>query len=254
MMAQERGAESGTRPVRHGEASEKTYLVLRELIVTGRLPPGAPATETQLAERLGVSRTPVRAAIARLALEGYLDPKTEGRRIEHVVAPLTVAAMTELWNIIGALEGLALGTIDRLGADERARLVAELRRINRELEAATEAKPRDLDRVAELQSTFHQCFMDRCAGRHLRTIYDGVRPHVRRYEWAYGTRSDAPYAPSLAEHRDIIRAIERADGASARTLVVEHWARASRRTAAIIERLGSPDPSAETQGEPLPSG
>lgn len=229
-----RGADSSAG--RHGEAEERTYRILRELIVTGDLAPGERAVEVQLAHRIGVSRTPVRSALARLAREGYLVPSTTGRRIEHVVAPLTADAMRELWGIVGALEGLAIGAIEAMGGEERGGLAEELQRINRDLETAAGSRPPDAARLAHLQGEFHCRFMERCAGPQLRALYEGLRPHVRRYEWAYGRRSDALYAPSIAEHHGILEAVSAGDGAGARALLIRHWERGAERTAEVIAK------------------
>ncbi len=77
-----------------------TYRRLRELIVGGRLAAGARLIETELASRLGVSRTPVRAALLRLAQEGYILSPDAGRRARPAVAALTREDAAELFNII----------------------------------------------------------------------------------------------------------------------------------------------------------
>ena len=221
----------------HGELPERTYAKLRDLIIRGRLAPGERAVETELARRFGISRTPLRESLARLTREGYLVSATQGRRKELVVAPLDTAAVAELWGIIGALEGFAIQAVADMSAEERPSLVTELEQVNADLVEASRARPRDNDEVFELQSAFHVCFMDRCAGPHLRLLYDSVRPHVQRYEWAYGTQSDAPYAPSIAEHREIIATIAEGDGRAARDAVERHWARGIQRTTALIARF-----------------
>src|SRR5437773_9909283 len=83
-----------------------TYRRLRELIVGGRLAAGARLIETELAGRLGVSRTPVRAALLRLAQEGYILSPGAGRRARPAVAALTRADAAELCKIIAEVEGL----------------------------------------------------------------------------------------------------------------------------------------------------
>ena len=221
----------------HGELAQRTYRLLRDLMIRGRLPPGSRAVEAQLARKAGVSRTPVREALARLAQEGYLVPATSGRRIEYQVAPLSADAMRELWGVIGALEGQAVLSLGTMMSDEWSALAGDLTRVNRKLLEATSARPRDQDLISELQTAFHVCFMDRCAGPFLRALYDRVRPHVQRYEWAYGTQSDAPYGPSIAEHEGIIMAIARGDGRGAKELLERHWARGAERTAEQIVRL-----------------
>lgn len=220
---------------RHGQVEDRTYEAIRELVVTGRLRPGERAVETRLAKRLGVSRTPVRAAIARLAREGFLAPATKGRRIEYTAAPLSVGDMRELWSIIGALERLAVGAVDRMSESEQAELADGLASINRELAIAASARPRDPERLAELQGAFHASFVDRCAGPHLRKLHRAVRPHLRRYEWAYGARTEAPYGPSIDEHDEIVGALRTGDGGLAGRLISRHWRQAAERTAAIMK-------------------
>jgi GntR family transcriptional repressor for pyruvate dehydrogenase complex len=86
-------------------------------------------------------------------------------------------------------------------------------------------------------SAFHERFMARCAGPYLGTLYESVRHHVQRYEWAFGTITDAPLAPSIAEHRRIIAAVAAGDGAAARREIEEHWANGLRRTRSLIAQL-----------------
>lgn len=216
--------------------ADRTYQQLRDLIVRGRLRPGARAQETELAERFGVSRTPVRESLARLAQEGYLVSATAGRRTERVVAPLSPEAVDELWTVIGGLEGLAVQGVGALGREARRQLAAALARINDELSAAVTARRRNNDQISELMTDFHVCFMDECAGPTLRTLYDIVRPHVRRYEWAYGMRRGARYDASIHEHGGIIDAVAAGDGTRARALVERHWANGAKRTRAMIAR------------------
>lgn len=218
---------------------DRTYEVIRELIVTGRLRPGEPAVETRLAERLGVSRTPVRAAIARLAREGFLAPATKGRRIQHVASPLSVAAMRELWSIIGALECLAVSAVGQISVTERAQLADNLAAINRELSTAAESRPRNPEQLAKLQGAFHARFVERCAGPHLLKLHESIRPHLRRYEWAYGARREAPYGPSINEHDAIISGIRDGDVKLSRRLLRRHWKDAAERTATVIENLSN---------------
>lgn len=126
--------------------------------------------------------------------------------------------------------------VSTFGAEERRQLASALARVNDELSSAAAARRRDIDRISELMTDFHVCFMDQCAGPALRALYDVVRPHVRRYEWAYGMESDATYTPSILEHRAIIDAVARGDGAGARALIERHWANGVKRTRAMIER------------------
>jgi DNA-binding GntR family transcriptional regulator len=226
--------DSGPPAAGYGELPGRIYDQLREEIVRGRLPAGARLTEAELARRFGVSRTPVREVLARLAQESYVVTAGSGRRTRFQVAPLNRELIPELWGIIGAMEALAVQSVATMDPGERAALAAELERLNAELEAAAAVRPRDIDRIGHLMSEFHLRFMDRCAGALLRPLYDGVRSHVQRYEWAYGAQQGTDYGPSVDEHRGIIAAIAAGDARAARERVERHWADGLERTVASL--------------------
>src|SRR5688572_29047128 len=105
----------------HGSRPEQVYTRLRDLIVQGLLSPGSRIIETEIATRLGVSRTPVREALQRLQQEGFVIGTPGAQQSRLTVAPLTRADVHELLNLVGALEGL--------GAYEAASLDDSRRRI-----------------------------------------------------------------------------------------------------------------------------
>src|SRR5687767_5473387 len=88
-------------------AHQDVYARLRALIVAGRIAPGTRLVETEFAQRMAVSRTPVREAIRRLAHEGLAQVVSAGAKTQVAVAPATVADLIDLFAIIGALEGVA---------------------------------------------------------------------------------------------------------------------------------------------------
>ncbi len=220
--------------VPHGERADQTYERLRDRIVRGRLPPGARLQEAALALELGVSRTPVREALDRLAHERFVVAATHGHRVELTVAPLAESDIRELWTLMGALEGTAIVVVGGMGRDRRRQLAAAMAEVNDELAAATRAPARDADRIGELMSEFHVVFMDACAGPRLRALYDALRPHVQRYEWTYGTDHD--YEPSMSEHGGICDAVGRGEGERARELIEAHWAAGIPRNTELFRR------------------
>ncbi|MEO8577113.1 MAG: GntR family transcriptional regulator [Gemmatimonadales bacterium] len=221
----------------HGSIPERTYERLRDLIIRGRIPAGARVVEAEVALQFGVSRTPVREALARLIHERYLVPTSTGRRTQLVVAHFTSDDVRELWGIIGALESYAVARVTALSEPKRTVIADDLRELNLDLKAESQSRPRDPDKLFELQTAFHLRFVYETAGSHLRSIYDAVRPQVQRYEWIYGTRSESQYQPSTNEHMRIIAAIRLGDAAAAQASVVSHWRKAAVRTAKVIEEL-----------------
>lgn len=222
----------------HGRSGERTYLLIRNAIIRSQLAPGAPASEELLARRFAVSRTPIREALGRLARERFLVAATGGRRVELRVSPVDPEEVPQLWRAIGALESAAITAVAVMPRDARASLADAMREVNEHLIEAAEDRPRDTERIFELQSAFHQTFMNRCANHHIAAAYDVLRAHVRRYEWiGCGPASDADYGPSTREHRTILAAIRIGDAERAATLLVDHWATSGKRARGVIRRL-----------------
>src|SRR3954452_15053565 len=125
----------------HGSRPEQVYVRLRDLIVQGLLSPGSRIIETEIATRLGVSRTPVREALQRLQQEGFVMGSPGAQQSRLTVAPLTRADVHELLNVVGALEGLGAFEAASLDQPRRRALAAELREINAEFHRAGKQSP-----------------------------------------------------------------------------------------------------------------
>src|SRR5438093_79098 len=104
-----------------GSQTTKATLGLRELVFSGEFAPGERLSEVELAERLGVSRTPLRMALMTLAHEGLLEPLS---RRGFVVRAFSRADVTDAIELRGVLEGTAA---------RFAREHARLSRLNLEL-------------------------------------------------------------------------------------------------------------------------
>src|SRR5205809_3634866 len=127
----------------HGSRPEQVYVRLRDLIVQGLLSPGSRIIETEIATRLGVSRTPVREALQRLQQEGFVNGAPGAQQSRLTVAPLTRDDVHELLDVVGALEGLGARRSASIDATERKMLVKELRALNQEFSRAARGTPVD---------------------------------------------------------------------------------------------------------------
>ena len=216
---------------------QQVYERLRELIIDGRLAPGARIVETDVAARLGVSRTPVRGALQRLQQEGFVVDSPTLQQTRPTVAPLTSEDARELFLLVGALEGLAahraaLGTLP-----QRAALAASLADINDAFASAATAKRPDHGRIFELDEQFHQRYMS-AAGPRVLSIHATVKPQAERYERLYVSMLEAELQTSVVEHRAIVRAIRSGNAPGARAAVETNWRNAAERLAAVVAASG----------------
>jgi len=217
--------------------SGRVYTALREGIVRGSLAPGARLVETEIAQRLGVSRTPVREALTRLEREGYVA-SASGKRARPTVAPLTQADVRELLYIVGGLEGLAAHRAALLSPGPRRQLLRSLVRANRRFLAAARSRRPDFNRLYESDEEFHRRYVDAGAGPRLRALHDAVKPQAERYIRMYVSLLAGQAPVSAGEHQTIIGAIKGGDAAGAERAVQTNWRHAADRLARAIDDAG----------------
>lgn len=218
--------------------TNEAYGRLRELIVRGRLAPGTRLVESELAQRLGVSRTPVRSALVKLRQEGYVTAATDGQRARLNVAPLTAQDARELWAVVAAVEGLAIREVANAAEGLRLRAVESLRSINGALhDLAGESDP-DPNRIFDLDSEFHRTIVASGAGPRLRVLHESIKPQTERYFRLYTSSIVDRIDVSVAEHEQIVLAIESGDPVAAVRAVESNWYNGVDRLVQAIEKLG----------------
>ncbi len=227
-------AQSAAR-VPRGELITAAHDRLRDLIVRGRLAPGAPIIETEVAGLLGGRRSHLRAALLRLQQAGFVISSTIGTYSRSRVAPLTLDDVRELFAVIGALEGVAARNAARLPVRERGQLVAALRRVNRELRPSARVTPSDYH---ELDSEFHALYVTRAGGPRVRTLYDAIKPQADRYALMYTYALYDRISTSAAEHEAIIDAIGDGDGDAAQHAAEANWRNAAERFRSFMDVAG----------------
>lgn len=212
--------------------------VLRDLIVTGHLAPGSRLLEVKLAARLHLSRTPIRGALLWLEREGYVQAAPGGKKTRLSVAPLTAEDATELYEIIGRLEGLAARRVALLPAVRRHRLVNRLEACNRRLLLLAEGADRSPGRLFDLDQHFHLLIVEAGGAPRLRAMHKAIQPLTERYWRLYMSAVVEPQEASLAEHARILHALARGDAAMAEKAMQENWENGARRLYSVIQAWG----------------
>lgn len=224
--------------ITRGASIEAVFLKIREMIVYGRLAPGSWIVEGDIAEKLGVSRTPVRHALQWLEHEGYLIALGAGPKSRMTVAPLTERDAIEAYRIVGHMEGLAGRLAAELGKRERSELVKKLRQLNAQMTKAGSRHHSDPKSFFDLDTRFHSSIVETTAGSRFIAIYNGIKPHTERYWWLYASSILDEDKASIQEHAKIIDAIAEADADAAEKALQLNWENGARRLVGLIRKFG----------------
>lgn len=195
--------------------ADQVYHAIRDRILDGHLAAGEFIREQEVNQLLGVSRTPIREALFRLASEGFVE------RLPHRGFRVVQAAfkgMMEIYPILSALELLASkSSLPHLDDAD----IALLESINEQLREA--AKLRDVQAICELNNQFHHTFCARSGNQRLNDLLDELRLQALRLDTWYFS-SPQRTASSITEHADIIAAIRAGDQDSALAKIEQNFA------------------------------
>lgn len=192
---------------------EMVYESLRDAIINQVLKPGERLMETDLAEEMGVSRTPVREAIRKLEQEGYVIMIP---RKGAYVAGLSIKDIHEVFEIRGALEALAAGLAAERATQEE---IEEMER-NIVLEAS-HFESSDLIKTIEVDTKFHELIFKASKNDRLLSMINNLREQVQRFRTTtLAVSGRMKFA--LEEHRRIVEAIAARDVQLAQQMAKEH--------------------------------
>ena len=189
------------------------FNTLRQAILRGELKPGERLMEIQLANKLGVSRTPIREAIRKLELEGLvlMIPRKGAE-----VAEITEKNMLDVLEVRRALEELAVKlACERITEEE----IQELKDAADAFQKILSAK--DITKIAEADEAFHDVIFKSTGNDRLIQLLNSLREQMYRYRLEYLKREE--YHPQLLEeHQQIIDRITRKDQSEAAELIDRH--------------------------------
>ena len=200
-------------------ATDRAYSGIRGMILSGELPAGSQLGEELLAERCGVSRTPVRDALRRLESE-LLVKRNEAQR--SFVADWSLTDVADAFELRAMLEGhAARRAAERI--DEAA--LQQLRALNQAILTAVQGDPPDVTGFLEGNRKFHAIILKTAQSPRLAALLGSLieQPVVWRTAHHYGR--DALHR-SQTEHDELLAAFARHDGAWAEALMVAHIRRA----------------------------
>lgn len=191
---------------------EEVFTMLRQAILTGKLQPGDRLVERELAEQLGVSRTPVREALRKLELENLV---THIPRKGVVVSEISRKDVIEIFDIRASLEGLAAS----LAAQKATRDDLQgLKDLLREMEIADNNKDEELN---DIHDEFHKRLCALADSPRLVQMINSLSDYISRFTktgYSIPGRSSA----AMQEHLELLEALEARNSANAEEIAGHH--------------------------------
>jgi DNA-binding GntR family transcriptional regulator len=193
---------------------EQAYAEIKRGILGGVFPPGSFLAERQLAAGLGMSKTPVRAALERLEAEGFI---TVSPQKGIMIRDLTVHEIADHYEIRVALETYVVRTVaGRLTPDQGDRLQANLRA------QAVARDANDVPRAVALDAEFHGLFCEFLGNQEILRVMGQLGEKSQHVITKVFQLNPERIASSYEEHRAIAEAVTRGDAALATRLMEEH--------------------------------
>ena len=205
-------------PSAHGLVSrsllrEDAYRAIRDAIVDGTLAPGERLNDPDLSAWLGVSRTPIREALARLDRAGLVQTKP-GRHT--IVSPVDVRAVHEAQSVTAAMHELAVReAVPGLGPAG----IEAMRAANERFADALHRM--DVDAALAADDAFHAVAVDACANHAVRSVLEEFTPVLRRIERL--RFSSLSGRDSIAQHARIVELCALGDAAAAAAMARANW-------------------------------
>ncbi|SCG81772.1 putative HTH-type transcriptional regulator ydhC [Proteiniborus sp. DW1] len=192
---------------------EIVFESIREAIIDGKLKPGERVMEVQLAEKLGVSRTPVREAIRKLELEGLLI--MEPRKGAYV-ADVSLKDLVDVLEVRSSLEGLAASLAATRASEEEIEVLKEKAAQFKEC-----IEKNDVQGMINKDTEFHEAILQAAKNKKLTSIIESLREQLQRFRVTYFTEYNmTTYLAS--EHQKVLDAIESRDPDKANEYAQQH--------------------------------
>ncbi|MGN8817389.1 GntR family transcriptional regulator [Oribacterium sp. HCP28S3_H8] len=190
------------------------FNTLRQAILKGELKPGERLMEIQLAEKLGVSRTPIREAIRKLELEGLvlMIPRKGAE-----VAKISHKSLQDVLEVRGALEELATDLACQRITDEE---LESLRKAEAHFKQVVSSGGNEMQ-IAEADEAYHDIIYNASGNKKLVQMINNLREQMYRYRLEY-IKDEAKRGTLISEHEKILEAIRLRDIIRAKALMKEH--------------------------------
>ena len=215
------GPAAESKPIR-----EIAYETLKHAIITGELPAGSRIVETEYAERMHISRTPLREALRKLERDGLVEYML---RRGVVVRAFTIADVEEIYTIRNALEMLTLPAIVANATADDIRNLREILKTMDPLEAKN-----DINALSPHARSFHAALTAISGQKRIIRAIEGQDEYITRFSALSIAKEDRRHAAHM-EHHELVNLVEKRDLSGFEQLMRKHIERSKQNCLAALE-------------------
>lgn len=198
-------------------AKERAFSQIQRWIIDGTLQPGEKLIDAELADSLGVSRTPIREAFQLLEVQGLVSTHP-GK--ETKVKEIEKDDIFKMYSTMAALQALAAETTANIIVPEQ---IEQLRAIN--LEFASAINSGQAYQAMEADEQFHNLIVDLADNPYVASFSASLQIHIRRFKYVFLKQPIAATQTSVDEHESIIAAFEKNDSDRAQGMMKQNFIR-----------------------------
>ena len=207
---------------------KQVYEVLRETILTGKLEPGEKITEVEIADKLNVSRTPVREAIRMLELEEFLVIVPQ--RGVFVAGIKSKKEINEIFQVRAVLEGLAAYLTAQNITEEQ---INEMEKYADQIKECIDKD--DLEHCIEIDIAFHDIIYEASENQWLQKFLDNLFEQITRFR-SKSLGQKGRMVKALNEHKQLLEAIKNGNSEKAREQAQQHIESARSSIVSVFEK------------------
>lgn len=197
--------------------SQSIYNYLKNAVITNELKANQRIIEKDIAKMFGVSTTPVREALLRLAAEGYLSIDSHRKTY---VKEASIEELKDIFQVMAELDTIAVGhAVEHIQPEH----LQKLEELTEQMEQARKAK--DIEKYLELNTTIHKKIWDILPNKVLQRTIAFVHSQLMRYRYSRISAFQEPAVldQSIQEHKKILRALENKDKKALKALTRSNW-------------------------------
>ncbi|AIG26510.1 GntR family transcriptional regulator [Brevibacillus laterosporus] len=198
-------------------AKEKAFRQLQSWIIDGTLEPGEKLYDAEIAEAIGVSRTPVREAFQLLEVQGFIETY-RGR--DTRVTTVSKEDVQTMYLPLASLQALAAQLAATAITEEQ---IATLNEINASYKQAIYDK--DVPKIVEMDSQFHTFILEIVDNPYIINFTSVLQLHIQRLEYIFFKQQHIPKEESIDEHERIVQAFVQKNGKLAAEIMEQNWLR-----------------------------